>query len=362
MPFRLPQFRLPRSKPGLRHAGDLTRGFTLLEVLAAAALLLLILAMTGAVVNSSSNVWRQANAKIETFQKAREVFEVMTGHLAKATLNTYWDYYDANFTAFSSANPAAVSNFDPKYYGRNSDLHFQCGRASKLLPQLPANLQETSTHAVFFVSPTGLAADPSHSGLSGLLSACGYFVAFGDDSAYKPGIVPTPPRHRWRLMEVTEPVEDLKVFSASGSSWFQNAVAQGRVRPVAENVIALIAWPRLPPQDDPDGTRISADYTYDSRTQAAWQGAPPRQPVQAHQLPPNLQVTLVALDEVSAGRLENGDTPPEEITAALAGLFEDVSKYEEDLNTLKTRLADKHIGFRIFSAILSLKESKWTES
>jgi len=133
------------------------------------------------------------------------------------------------------------------------------------------------------------------------------------------------------------------------------------VRSVAENVIALIVWPRLSPQDDSLGNQISPDYRYDSRSTAGWTGTPPHQPVQCHQLPPNLQVTMVVMDEASAKRLENGSIAPAAITTALQGLFtNDVTKYDDDLAKLESRLASAKITFRTFTSTIALKEAKWS--
>lgn len=335
-------------------------GFTLLELLAAVTLLAMILVMTGSIISNSSRAWRQANAKIESFQDARAAFDVMTARLSRATLNTYWDYYDGSRKPFRlSSSP---STFVPDQYGRYSDLHFLCGQASTLITALPSGLTAVATQAVFFIAPTGLSSDPDYSALPGLLSACGYFVAFGDDEASKPGFLSTPARYRWRLMELSAPAEKLSVFtSSSGDSWATTPLSQGQIRAVADNVIALIVWPRLSTQDDPAGKQISDDYTYDSRTDKAWSGTPPRQPAQAHQLPPNLQLTLVVIDETSAKRLENGSAPPAAITSALAGLFtDDVTQYANDLKKLQDRLMDKNIGYRVFSTTVSLRESKWS--
>lgn len=342
-----------------RKAG-LSAGFTLLEILAAVTLLAMILVMTGSIISSSSRVWRQANAKIETFQDARAAFDVMTARLSRATLNTYWDYYDSNRKPFRlSTSP---STFVPDQYGRYSDLHFLCGPASSLITAMPPGIVSVATQAVFFVAPTGLSSNTDYSALPGLLSACGYFVAFGHDDASKPGFLSTPSRYRWRLMELSAPAEKLSVFTSStGDTWATTPLSQGQVRAVADNVIALIVWPRLSTQDDPAGTQISDDYTYDSRTTKSWSGTPPRQPSQAHQLPPNLQLTLVVIDETSAKRLEKGNTPPAEITAALSGLFTNsVTQYASDLKKLQDRLSDKNIGFRVFSTTVSLRESKWS--
>jgi uncharacterized protein (TIGR02599 family) len=350
------RFKLPPvdSGPRGRH------GFTLLEVLAAAALLAIILVMTGSIISSSSRAWRQANAKIESFQAARAAFDAMTSRLSRGTLNTYWDYYDASGSPFRlTSNPAT---FLPNRYGRYSDLHFLSGPAATLVGALPPGLSAVSSQAVFFVAPTGLSADADYNGLAGLLGACGYFVAFGNDDAAKPAFPPTPSRFRWRLMEVSAPVEELTVFATpSGAAWSSAPVAGGRVRSLAENVIALIVWPRLSVQDDPEGDDISDDFAYDSRTADAWPGTPPRQPVQAHQLPPNVQITMVVIDEESAKRLDAAGTQQVKITAALNGLFDgSVLEYAADLQKLEDRLAEEKIGHRVFSTTVALRESKWS--
>ena len=353
-------FRLPPAKRRRRGKARSFRAFTLLEVLAAAALLAIILVMTGSIISSSSRVFRQANAKIESFQSARASFDVMTSRLTRATLNTYWDYYDASGAPFRLAsNP---TTFVPARYGRYSDLHFLTGQASSLISALPTGLTALSTQAVFFIAPTGLSADANYNGQAGLLGACGYFVAFGNDDASKPSFPPTPSRYRWRLMELSAPVEELSVFgSSSGKLWAATPVQQGRVRAVAENVIALVVWPKLSTQDDPEGDDIAADYTYDSRTTNPWSGTPLRQPVQAHQLPPNVQISMVVIDEESAKRLENGATRPPKIDAALAGLFDgSVLEYGGDLEELQKRLSNEKIGFRVFSTTVMLRESKWS--
>lgn len=350
------RFKWPFADSGLQRGA----AFTVLEILVAVALLATILVMTGSIISSSSRAWRQASAKIETFQAARAAFDVMTARLSQATLNTYWDYYDASGSAFRLA--ADPSTFVPSRYGRYSDLHFLSGPASALVGTLPPGLSAVSTQAVFFVSPTGLSANANYNGMAGLLGACGYFVAFGNDDSTKPSFPPTPSRYRWRLMEVSAPVEELAVFSTpTGAAWSSSPVALGRVRSVAENVIALIVWPKLSPQDDPSGDQISGDFSYDSRTTQAWSGTPLRQPAQAHQLPPNVQVTMVVIDEESAKHLDASGIQQTKIGTTLAGLFDgSVSEYATDLQKLEDRLNDARIGFRIFSTTVALRESKWS--
>ncbi|PTX99988.1 hypothetical protein DB346_19470 [Verrucomicrobia bacterium LW23] len=356
--------RPPSIRRGLRRP-QASKAFTLVEVLTAVTLLLVIMAVTATVMDQTTRAWRQTNSKIEAFQNARAVFDVMTARLAPTTLNTYLDYYDAAGNPFRLATSPA--SFTAARYGRYSDLHFICGAAQTLVNPLPPNYSRVSSGAVFFVAPTGLAADADRRGTGGLLNASGFFLAFGSDRGHRPYYITTPETYRWRLMELSVPTESLTVFGTStGNAWFQTPVSEGKVRPVADNVIALVVWPRLSPADDPAGTALSTDYTYNSRTAATWSGSV--QPVQAHQLPPTLQVTMVVIDESAARRLATGSTPPPQIDAITAGLFNAnpasggnlVQHYEEDLRTLEQRLTDSRIAYRIFSSTISLKEAKWT--
>ncbi|XHR29727.1 MAG: hypothetical protein ACFUZC_04050 [Chthoniobacteraceae bacterium] len=337
----------------------LSPGFSLLEVMLASCLLLGILAITFSILNSSLDLWRRTNAEISVFQNSRVAFDVMIRRLSQATLNTYWDYFDASFTPYRQASTPAT--FVPKYYGRYSDLAFTCGNASSLISTLPPNCSAVGTHAVFFQAPTGLTTQGGTGETGDLLSVCGYFVAFGNDNATRPSIYNAPACYRWRLMEVSAPTELFPVFkTTSQNTWFTSLIAEGKVHPLIDNVIALIVWPRLSPLYDSTGSSLSSDYSYNSRTSAAWTGSPLVQPVQASQLPPNLQITMVVIDEEAALHIQTGSTAPTQITEALAGLFSksDVTDYATDLGTLETRLKARRINYRVFSTTVALPESQ----
>lgn len=340
-----------------------TRGITLLELLTAMAILAAVLALVFSVLSHSIGVWRQANSKIDAFQNARVAFESMTRRLGQATLNTYWDYYDKDFLPLRLSTNN--TNFLPKYYGRYSDLHFLSGSASALIPTLPPGYSALSTQAVFFTVPMGLTTNTNYRPLPDLLNACGYFVAFGGDDVTRPSVVSGRINYRWRLLELTAAAETLGVFDnaikdPSRRSWFAAPIAAGQVRPLADNIIALIIWPRLATLNDPEGTSIASDYAYDSRTNAQWSGN--LQPPQAHQLPPTLQVTMVAIDEASAIRLQDGSTPPPAIANALANCFNgSVLQYTDDLQKkLEPALTSLNINFRVFTTTIILRESRWS--
>lgn len=354
-------------------SGRRGKAFTLLELLVATTLLTAILGLIVAALNSSLKIWRHANARIDSFQVARATFDIVTKRLGQATLNTYWDYYDTTGTPFRRT--ASPSSFVPARYGRYSDLHFICGPSisenittpAAWFGPLPTHTTALTSHAAFFVVPSGVTANKSYQPMPELLTACGFFVAFGSDESTRPRIISTPGTYRWRLMELNAPTESLEVFSATGTnSWYVNPLAAGQAWPIADNIIALVIWPRLSMEDEPSGTSIAPNYSYDSRTAAAWSGTPPSQPVQAHQLPPMVQVTMVAIDEASAKRLENGSTPPAQITAALTDssgvpLFAGpVTSFEADLEKLKSNLISLHINYRVFTSFVALRESRWS--
>jgi uncharacterized protein (TIGR02599 family) len=133
--------------------------------------------------------------------------------------------------------------------------------------------------------------------------------------------------------------------------------------PIAENVILLIIWPRQDPSTDSTGTMLSTDYQYNSR-----QGFPlPASAtsgtiaaVQSEQMPPILQLTIVAIDEPSAIRLQSGATPPSVIETALQGKFASVTQYALDLASLESALLTNHIGYQVLNTSVTLRESKWS--
>lgn len=164
------------------------------------------------------------------------------------------------------------------------------------------------------------------------------------------------------------------------ASWFAAPLAlplQGtsNVRPasvLADNILYLVLRPRRSAKEyeaaSPKPVPIAPNYTYDSRPKAAITPAEAKGYPSRHQLPPLVAVTLIAIDETSAARLESrfGSTPPLE-ALGIANLFQtaadtnDPAAYEADLETLKTVLANNKINFRIFETEVMLRSSKWTK-
>ena len=89
--------------------------------------------------------------------------------------------------------------------------------------------------------------------------------------------------------------------------------------------------------------------------------------MQLNQLPPVVEIIMVAMDEASALRLQNTSTLKSTITTALSGLFlttspnsnQPVVNYASDLDTLENRLKALRITYRTFSTTVVLPESQW---
>lgn len=309
--------------------------FSILEVMVAAAVLALILSMLLGVISQTSSVTQLASQKITAFQSARAAFDLMTRHVSQATLNAYWDY---------DRLPS------PTRYLRKSELHFLLGQAGE--PPLPGT--PGTGQALFFQAPAGATeASEIYGGLENLLCAMGYYVEYADQEPLPEPFPPASPVYRYRLMQAIQPTEKLAVYNdTTGDAWVEEVAATAA--PIANNVICLVAWPRRSPEDDAEGLALSSTFSYDSRADALLNP----QPATANQLPPVVQLTLVAMDEKSAARFCVGSSPPEVITRALDGLFEEATNYAADLATLESRLAENKINFRTFSTTVAIRESK----
>lgn len=330
------------------------RAFTLLEVLVACAVLALLLGVMLSVIGYASQVIGRSTESIGAFQGARAAFDLLTKSLGQATLNSYWDYRDAS-GAFRTVDNAG--SFHPDSYGRNSDLHFLIANAGN--PPFPGT--PGTGQAVFFQVAAGYTKASAHWGLEQLLNACGYYIAYGDREDLPSPFPDDTPHYRFRLFQALQPSEALGIYSTrSGNGWV--AGLGGSAVPVAENIVFLSVWARKSPTDDPEGDDLtdlsaSGSFAYDSRANEA---APGAQPDNVHQLPPVLQVTLVALEEKSAARVCSTGSPPSVIAEVFDGLFQDPTQeqFESDLRTMEGRMAGRNLAFRVFSASIPLRECK----
>jgi len=357
------------------------------------AILAILLVVLASMTDATRKTWSSTSGRIEEFRDAREAFESITRRLSQATLNTYWDYN--NLSA-------------PTQYIRQSELRFLSGNAATI-----TGTNNTPTHAVFFQAPLGFVTNTAYSNLHSLLNTWGYCVQFGNDIQLRPGFIngmanPPAPKYRFRLMELMEPSDSLTLYNAeakaggngsytaatSGSytatTWFTTpflafspyTASTRPVQPLAENIVALIVLPELSPDDQAKGNAAGVPYTnaslaptylYDSTgTNGLYSssGGPATFPDPnldpTNQIPPVVQVTMVAVGESSYNRYQSSlqsSTPT--LASSLpypSSLFVSATNYGADLQTLQAALQARKIDYRVFSSNVSIKSARWSRS
>jgi uncharacterized protein (TIGR02599 family) len=197
-------------------------GFTLAEVMVSSVLIVMIMGLLLQTVSQTQKVWAGTTAKVAQFQGARVGFESMVRRLSMATLNTYWRAYDGDLT----------TQREDYTFIRKSELQFLSGPSAKIFDKLrdiEGDVEKVfPTQSVFFFAPTGnteesLQSDevkdnPNPDGrrfrmADSLMSACGYFVEFGDED--KPDFIQEldfPKKYRYRLKEMSVPSEMVTIF------------------------------------------------------------------------------------------------------------------------------------------------------
>jgi uncharacterized protein (TIGR02599 family) len=423
-----------RLQPLLSKTRNNSPAFTLVEVVSA-ALIVIVLGFLLTTVNQTQRVITGTTSRVNQFQSSRVAFEALTRTLSQATLNTYWDMdYDAN------ANPTN--------YRRQSDMHFYSGPMSGLLSTSTTTGPKTYPgHGVFFQAPLGYTAKVSnptnpktrYNALTNALNVVGYYVEWNDGLKYSkvPKFIrdaegaTAGARYRFRLMQTIQPTESVMVYnntnytqpSSSGKSPFKNAtdwikVATGRLalptgldvdytenpkdhsRVLADNVVALLILPKLAEKDRAtvDDSGLTSNYTYDTRPQIAYDAVwknnynlttalTAEQKKQVNQLPPVLQVVMVAIDEPSGAKLEEFSVKkdnkeayefckdlfkaaPANSSIKISNFLADIGEDKEAIgkDTLAGRLLNvaKDAGrpvlnYRIFSADVQIRGAKWSK-
>ena len=317
-------------------------GFTLLEVLASLAILLIVVIALVDFMGGIDRAWRSGAS--DPFAEAQDAFESVAAHLGAATLAPYEDYADTT-GAFRTS-----SAFVPDHVARRSDLAFVCGPASGLLT---GSGRTTAGSGVFFLEPSGFTETDSHAGLERLLNARGYFVQFSDDPSAPSFVLLRTHFWRWRLMEALQPSESLQVFAqATSSAWIAQLAGSGAVVSVlAENVIALVVLPERAANDS--GAALAPAFSYDSRDTS--------NRLTLHQLPPRIRIVLVAIDDSSAVHLAalNGANPPPLVASTL---FQQATQLDADLATLDASLTGQKIGHRIFQREILVTSANWSNT
>ena len=366
-------------------------GFTLIEVLVAATIVVILMGIMVAMTDQTQRLVRSTSAKVEQFQEARVGFESMTRRLSQATLNTFWDYqYD--------------KNGNPNGYTRKSELRFHSGPMDILNKAGGLGGNKQPGHGVFFQAPLGVVDDIKNLGaMDHLMNTWGYFLEIGSDADKFPAFLQkvVTPRKRYRLMELMEPSEKLSVYKfqndINNRQWFSQSISgtgitgARPVRVLAENIVALIILPRLSLADEKRISTtippvLSPAYNYDSTVTPPASQNPSKPPTliqsllnSKNQLPPVVQVIMVAIDEPSAKRLEdlyNSDpymgigTNPDPVSGSI--LFTDPAKLNDtsaggkgDLTRLQdllssTKNPNNRASYRVFSSNVNIRGAKWS--
>lgn len=366
-----PSLPLPSEAP---RAGS--GGFTLVELLLSMTIVAVLLLMVSSVLGYVQKGWKQASARVSQFREARRAFDRITTSLGQATLNNYVAYRFDN-----AANPLAPPDNKmlqyPKGYVRYSDLQFVCGPSSATdNPRLTGmNESESPGHAVFFQAPIG--DNYSQAGgvtyhLPTALRGLGFFVRFGDDAAYRPDFLGDrgkPRSYRYRLHEYRSATDAVLIYDQSSrytqSDWYANW--QEYSRPIANNIILLLIAPKRPvvTGSTADPYDIAPRFTYDTYPRGGLGGVSNESEQQRtdFQLPPLVEVTMVAIDEGSAELLamDSGNSGTPYLSDVLqTGAFNRAADMADDLAGLQQALVEKKVNFRVFSATVSIRASRWS--
>ncbi|MBT7981186.1 MAG: Verru_Chthon cassette protein C [Akkermansiaceae bacterium] len=336
------------------------RAFTLLELMVSMVVLSLIMLLVFRMLDSTTRTWSNAQARVSTFKEARVAFEGMTRRISQAMLNTYFDYQ----------YPGNNQNQRPRGYERKSDLHFISGKGEDLLAA-----GKFPTHCVFFQAPLSFSVDPNNKSFGSLLNSWGYYIERNTDRDQIPDFFPSgtlKDRERYRLMEFRPPTENLKVYASDlktryNTDWFKEDVLNDGATeggkpfsmPIAENIIALIIQPKNSNAIETANT-LAPEYEYDSRR---YQKKRNEKDPTKHQLPPLIEVTMVAMDEGSAKKIEQvyGSLPSDLVPP---DLFQEVSDYDDDLKELQNKLDAfrPRISYRVFHETVGIRASKFSDS
>lgn len=383
------------------------RAFTLVELLVSTAIISLLMVILVQMTGQTSATWRYTTSRAEQFREARGAFDTMTRRISQATLNTYWDY--DSYTA-------------PKEFVRRSELRFICGPVQNGPSATRLDAATTTphpSHGIFFQAPFGFVAKVNSGdnislnfqGLSSLLNTWGYFVEVNDDANYRPAFITktiAPLRLRYRLIEFMQPTGAMSIYSKTspnsgnvdpndttyrnyaGFEWFRSAFAVPAAgtaaslttsHVLAENIIALVILPKLSADDAVANlpltrrdTALAPKYYYHSaELGAASSETDPKLKGllnSKHQLPPVLQVSMVALDELSAQRFGLTSKTDDRFGVLGTPFLTDATKLQADLtydpgkpdtlNSLEKRLIDLGANYRIFTSDVYLRGAKWS--
>ncbi len=367
-------------------------GFTLIELLVGVAVFMLIMGLLFQVLSSTTDVWKSTTGKVGSFQAARAAFEAVSRNLSQSTLQTYLGYADSSGKPVPLFNPsftlpAGLSRSQiATQYLRSSELHFLSGPTTDIFSIAGVNGLITPGQCIFFQAPLGFVYDGAYKPYSGLITTCGYYLDFSDSKNQQPSFISSSRGYRSCLVEVLQPAEKNSIYdstnalSASGApvsdstydlKWLQTAMTRKESRHVvAENIILLLFLPKLSPADEAkknngvsDGSFLAPSYAYDSRNwESGYSGNAKVAPYTLNQLPPIVEVVMVALDERSALRLaDKYKSQPPLVALGLTSRFANPTDLSGDLDALEQKLQGEGLAYRVFRSDIQIEGAKWSD-
>lgn len=350
------------------------QAFSLLELLVSMTILSALTALLILALSQTQETWARTKERIGQFREARISFETVEKRLSAATVNAYWGYDDPEH---------------PEEYRRQSALHFVAGPAIKLFSsKLPV-----SGHATFFQAPFGfggsdagtLGGGRAFDGIEKGVNTWGYFVEFGpDNDAARPmrpefldySLAARQPRFRFRLMEYRVPTEKMSLFEQNSKGipildeasertdlyqWFSDSDRRTtNSNPIAENILFFGIRPRVPGMT-PHETAIAPNYFFDSR-RFQWSSSSSLLARQTrHQIPPVVDLFLVALEEPSFARYleREGIEAASALAAYVNERFNNSKQLEQDLLEVEEYLIELGIQNRVFQTSIAIRTGKW---
>ena len=364
-----------------------------MELLVAMAILGILLVAVSISMQGVQSAWRLTRSAVRENLEGRRAIETVVTNLSRATLHPRW---------VPNLDPVTNPTGIPTALLPESDLHYVSGPARTLVP----GIRSSSGHAVFFQGPFGFPGSsrtlqnnsdtPYYQTLPHTLSAWGYYVEFGQDQTELPNFLtstrqsrPPPPRkHRFRLMEYRQPAHELSLLvqppdyprplqALQNSNntlyeWFQAPIANSqpggsafnrRVSIVAENILALVVVPYDPhlvtlANGGSNSTlpyQLAPDYLFDSRRHQ-WEPGSALGATTRHQLPPAVEIAIVALSEDVWDNLTEAEAirQGESLVSLMSGLFLTAANFSNDLETLDQELNNRRLDHQVMTQVVLL--------
>ena len=309
------------------------QGWTLIEVLVSTSILAVLVVVMAEGLNTTQRSLLASRSAAERLQVTESATRMLSQQLSQATLQTRASYD----TALNRVVPA-------------SDLHFVCGPAAELMSGVPGVCGD----AVFFQRPG------NEGSLQRALYACGFFVQYGGDDAWRPsGFTTVPAQKRFRLLQFHQPAGSLTLFQPSSVmgepsrlsqltsrsdlyQWFDQPINdtarfKSCVSVVAENVLAMIVQ-----------TSPLAQRCHDTR-RYQWEAGSTEAALSRNQMPDVMEVTLVMVDETGWARLapEQAESVAAEVMSFVKGQTWQGDAQQTGLNALQVLLQKHRMSARM---------------